>query len=221
MGDSPQSLTTPGRNWTPAQLVMGAAGLGLLSAAALFVDMAIAGWIKRGGLPGDLRRLIMLAEVFAWGGSVALIILTAAVLDRRSWRVVVPSLAVHAFAAGLIATSMKLLVARMRPAIATLEAGMSSTFVDLLPLAGKWPHEQAYGYGFQGFPSGHSATAVGLAIGLSRLYPHGRWLFVLLAVLACAQRMQAQAHFLSDVLAGAAVGCLVGAAYAWRAGTQH
>ena len=38
------------------------------------------------------------------------------------------------------------------------------------------------------------------------------WLFAAFAALACFQRMEAQAHFASDVLAGAAIGCLVGGA---------
>ena len=58
------------------------------------------------------------------------------------------------------------------------------------------------------FPSAHAASAVGLAVALSRFYPQGRPLFVGLAVLACLQRMTSGAHFLSDVLAGAAIGYL-------------
>ena len=58
----------------------------------------------------------------------------------------------------------------------------------------------------QSFPSGHTATAVGLTVGLIRLYPHGRHLFVALAVLAASQRMAASAHYLSDTVAGAAIG---------------
>ena len=57
------------------------------------------------------------------------------------------------------------------------------------------------------FPSAHAATAVGLAIALGVLYPRGRWLFIAFAFLAGLQRIEAQAHFASDVLAGAAVAC--------------
>jgi undecaprenyl-diphosphatase len=63
----------------------------------------------------------------------------------------------------------------------------------------------------QSFPSGHAATAAGLAVALAVLYPRGRWLFAVLAVLAALQRVEVQSHFPSDVLAGAALGCLTGA----------
>ena len=61
----------------------------------------------------------------------------------------------------------------------------------------------------QSFPSAHTATAVGLAIGLSWMYPRGRWLFAVFAALVACQRMQSCAHYLSDTLFGATVGFLV------------
>ena len=59
---------------------------------------------------------------------------------------------------------------------------------------------------------GHPGYLDTLAVALAALYPRGRWLFASFAALACFQRLEAQAHFASDVLAGAALGCLVGAA---------
>ena len=46
-----------------------------------------------------------------------------------------------------------------------------------------------------------------MAIVLTCLYPRGRVLFPALAVLAGMQRLLDEAHFASDVLWGAAVGC--------------
>ena len=63
--------------------------------------------------------------------------------------------------------------------------------------------------GLQSFPSAHTATAAGLAAALIWLYPQGRLLFTLLAVLVGCQRIVSGAHFPSDVLVGAAAGCLV------------
>ena len=54
-------------------------------------------------------------------------------------------------------------------------------------------------------------AAAGLAAALGVLYPRGRWLFACFALLAMLQRIDAQAHFCSDVLAGAAIGCCVAA----------
>ena len=55
----------------------------------------------------------------------------------------------------------------------------------------------------QSFPSGHTATAVGLAIALCWLYPQGCRLFAGLAVLVALQRIHSGAHFLSDTLVSA------------------
>jgi membrane-associated phospholipid phosphatase len=197
----------------PGRLLVAAVALAALAAAALFVDLPIAQWMKNHGLPGELRRLVRLAEVFGWGGTVALLILTAATLDRRGWRVI-PWLAACAFGAGLIADCLKLLVARLRPGAAELSGSAVDTFIAWLPAANRSALGRDHGYALQSFPSAHAATAVGLAIGLSMLYPRGKWLFAAFALLAAVQRIEAQAHFCSDVLAGAAVGCLVSAAVA-------
>jgi membrane-associated phospholipid phosphatase len=166
-------------------------------------------WLRDLRLSGDLSRLIRLSEVFAWGGSVALIVAVAAVLDRRGWRIGLV-LGIASLGSGLAADGVKLLVARTRPAATALEATTASgTFVRWFPGATHTTLESQFGHGQQSFPSGHAATAIGLAVGLAALYPRARWLFFVLAALACFQRLHAQAHYPSDVLAGAAIGCLV------------
>jgi membrane-associated phospholipid phosphatase len=188
------------------RLLVAALLLAMLALTALAVDLALARWFSDRLLPGELRRLVRLSEAFAWGGTAALIVLAAALLDPRGWRVV-PRLAIGAFGAGLLADVVKLFVARMRPTVANLNGQAVDTFVAWLPAL----HADSHGHKLQSFPSAHTATAVGLAIALAALYPRGRWLFAGLAVLAGIQRLEAQAHFLSDVLAGAAIGCLLAA----------
>ena len=78
---------------------------------------------------------------------------------------------------------------------------VGDTFGQWLPL-GKVASAQ------QSFPSGHMATAFGLTAALCWLYPRGRWVFVLFAILAGCQRMSSWSHFLSDVIWGASIGCL-------------
>jgi membrane-associated phospholipid phosphatase len=174
--------------------------LAALAAAALGIDVPLARWLTEHRASGDLKRLIALSEVFGWGGSVALIILAAATLDERGWRIV-PRLLASSLGAGLSADAVKLFVARVRPSAADLDTATAlETFVALTG---------SKGHAVQSFPSAHAATAVGLALGLAALYPKGRWLFLLFAAAACMQRLEAQAHFASDVLAGAALGCLV------------
>jgi membrane-associated phospholipid phosphatase len=152
--------------------------------------------------------------VFGYGGTVIVIILAACALDPRGWRVA-PRLVISALGAGLAADLVKvLLVVRTRPEASNLEGTAGDTFVSWFPpWAGERLRELGFKYGsdLQSFPSAHTATAVGLAIGLTSLYPRGWWLFALLAALAGWQRIHSHSHFLSDVLAGAALGLLVGA----------
>jgi membrane-associated phospholipid phosphatase len=107
-----------------------------------------------------------------------------------------------------MANILKLAVGRLRPRYFTADGSYLDTFVGGLPVVfgASVPHES--GFQIQSFPSGHAATAVGLAIGLTWLYPRGRWLFVSVAVLAALQRIDVRAHYLSDTIAAAAVGCL-------------
>lgn len=183
--------------------------LSLLAVCALWFDLPVAQFVKSRGLSGELRRLVRLSEAFAWGGTVALIVLAAVLLDPRGWRIA-PRLVVCAAGSGILADCCKLLWGRWRPMAAPLDGDVLGTFVTWLPAWRVDLLDLKYGHALQSFPSGHVATAAGLAVALSMLYPRGRWLFVALAVLAAVQRIEAQAHFASDVLAAAALGCLVG-----------
>ncbi|MFO7907947.1 MAG: phosphatase PAP2 family protein [Planctomycetota bacterium] len=173
------------------------------------IDMPVARFVSDSGMPGDLRKLFSVSEVFAHGMGVALILLAVVVLDPTSRRRV-PRVACSAYGAGLIAQVAKLLLPRLRPHVCDLSVPVWRTFflggadryVQLESLSGRDVHS---------FPSGHSATAVGLAFGLAWLYPRGRWLFAFYALLAMMQRVESGAHFVSDTLAGAAIACLVAA----------
>jgi membrane-associated phospholipid phosphatase len=181
----------------------------LLAVGALAVDLPVAQYLKAHPLRGELSRIVRLAEVFGWGGTVTILIATAAVIDSRRWRVVLP-LSASSLGSGLIADGIKLLIARWRPSAAPPTcSSVGDTFMGWLPmLAGQ---EGAHGHAIQSFPSAHAATAAGLAAALATRYPQGRWLFTVFAALAMFQRMEAQAHWCSDVLAGAALGLCVAA----------
>jgi membrane-associated phospholipid phosphatase len=209
--DSRPARDASNRGWDERRLLAAAILLAALAASALMIDMRVAQAVKQRRLPGELRRVIRLSEVFGFGGTVALIIVTAAVLDGRGWRLII-RLAVPTYGAGALADGFKLLVARQRPSAANLSEPVLETFIDGLPTLHHEELGERYGYALQSFPSAHAATAAGLAAALAGLYPRGRWLFAGFAVLAGTQRIEAQAHFLSDVLAGAALGCLVAAA---------
>jgi membrane-associated phospholipid phosphatase len=141
-------------------------------------------------------------EPFGHGLGVVIVLMVLHQLDpARRWAI--PRVAACALAAGGAADLLKMVIIRSRPNDLPLDFGGSAwaTFGHWLPmLSGQ--------SGMQSFPSAHTATAAGFAAALIWLYPQGRLLFTLLAVLVGCQRIVCGAHFPSDVCAGAAAGCL-------------
>lgn len=177
-------------------LVLALAGL-----AALVIDLPLARpahdhtWPK--AVPEQLQRF----EVFGYGVTAGVVLIVVWVLDPRR-RSAMPRLALMVFGAGLTANGIKLLLARIRPRDFEFQGDIWTTF-------GQWFALGSGGSRFHSFPSAHTAVAVGLAVALSVMYPRGRWLFALFAVLVGCQRVVSGAHYSSDVLWGAAVGWLV------------
>ena len=209
-------LTKPQNSWPAMPLPAvgsGGANLWLLllatilvgcAIAAFHVDCSVAQWFHDGHKLGRLRYLHDLAsicEIFGRGECVLLVALLMWRLDRsRLWAV--PGLAATALLSGVAADGVKMLIARARPHHFDFLGSVWSSFGPWLPLG-------SLGSTSQSFPSAHTATAVGLAISLICIYPAARGLFCVLPLLVAYQRMDSGAHFFSDVLCGAAVGCLV------------
>ncbi len=146
-----------------------------------------------------VRALEFLQNV-AGNGAGVIVVLTAVVIFSRTKLSRVPLLASIALGGGLLADIAKLCVARSRPHSTDLAvATFTSTFHGLLPFFSVRSGEQS-------FPSGHSATAIGLAVALSLIYPRGRWFFGLLAATVASIRVILHAHFPTDVAAGLMLG---------------
>ena len=96
-------------------------------------------------------------------------------------------------AAGLVNDGLKLLFSRARPRL-WLNGDQSGFFFERL------------GSDYQSFPSGHTATSVAAAIVLAGLFPRWRLAFAAFAIVIASSRILLDAHYLSDVIAGAAVG---------------
>ncbi|MBN2293878.1 MAG: phosphatase PAP2 family protein [Pirellulales bacterium] len=183
-----------------------AAVFAILGVVAFAVDMPLARYCEyletEGKFPGDIERLFNMSEAFGHGLGVLMILVTVFVLDADRRRRVA-RLAAAAFGSGLAVDCVKMMVARWRPHSFDLDSGgVWDTFCGFMLFGGESSKMQS-------FPSAHTATAVGLAIGLAWMYPRGRWLFTVFAALVACQRMQSCAHYLSDTLFGAALGCLV------------
>jgi membrane-associated phospholipid phosphatase len=171
----------------------------LLAGVALTIDMPVAQWAHGRNYPRVVRELMSLAEAFGHGVGVSVVLLTLYTLDPARRRLL-PRSIVAIVAAGCGANLFKLLISRSRPGTTDLlQLDSWQTFAGWLPLG----HN---GSPWQSFPSAHTATAVGLALVLSSLYPQGRRLFAVFAAAVGIQRILGGAHFPSDVLAGAAVG---------------
>jgi membrane-associated phospholipid phosphatase len=189
-----------------------AIGIALLLLGGLLsrFDVAIISTANPEHWPGDIKRMFMLSEIFAHGFGVALVLYAVWNLSPQRRRYI-PRLISCVVFPPITAHMIKLVVARNRP----------TTYLDenLVPV---WPEsadpswigagmEVAWNtqYATQSFPSAHAAIVCGLAIGLSYVFPHGRKLFFVVAIIATVQRVIFFAHWPSDVAVGASLSFLI------------
>jgi undecaprenyl-diphosphatase len=179
--------------------------LAVLLAAALFgLDHPLARLTARGST--ELRDVFAVVTWFGQGGVVlvpcGLFLLACLWLRPRLPSLTGPLatairgsalLFLAVAAAGLTDDVLKLLFARARPRL-WLSGDPTGFFSGHL------------GAEYQSFPSGHTATSVAAAIVLARLFPRWRGEFAAFAALIAFSRIVLDAHYLSDVVAGAAVG---------------
>jgi membrane-associated phospholipid phosphatase len=96
---------------------------------------------------------------------------------------------------GLASDLLKIVLCRARPKL-FLQQGIYG--FDLFG----WHFDHAW----QSFPSGHSATALSAALTLSLLFPRFRPVFVIAGSTIAASRLVLCQHYLSDIVAGSALG---------------
>jgi membrane-associated phospholipid phosphatase len=185
----------------------------------LFLVVAAVAMAAAHALDGLAFRHVRIADVYGedWGrmfrvmGYVPLWLLASAALAlhertplRRLHRSGGGLLVVAATLGGAVAELLKLLIRRLRP----YELG---EYV-FRPFS-----ERPFSTGGLGLPSSHALVAFAAAAYLSRLYPRATVVWWLLAWGCAFTRVAAGAHFLSDVVAAAVLGWLVGAVvWQWR-----
>jgi len=94
----------------------------------------------------------------------------------------------------------------------TTSLGTTAAFTYLL----KWTvgRERPDGSDHESFPSGHTSASFALAASLDELYGHRVGLpAYLIAAAVAAQRIHGDKHWLTDVIAGAALGTVIGRGY--------
>jgi lipid A 4'-phosphatase len=138
--------------------------------------------------------LVLFAVLFAlmrWGGAVPALRDRAAAMRAALW---VPLFLFAAVAvSGLAADLIKVIAGRTRPKLLFLSG------VDHFG----WLRFQA---DYWSFPSGHATTAAALMLGLWYLWPRWAPLYAAVAILIAAARVIICAHYLSDAVAGLAIG---------------
>jgi len=190
--------------------------IGAIAACAVglgcqYWDLEISQSVQKIKIPGDFRKAIGLTEAFGHSSGGIVIFSTLLWIDIKNrlqlWRAVLFTLI-----CGLAANAAKLFVPRVRPhSLDQAEYEIASGWQTWgVPWTGSWFEEQ-----FRSFPSGHSATAVALAIGLTHVYPRGKWIFATIAAFACFQRLESSAHFLSDIMGGVVITMMLSIWY-WK-----
>ncbi|MBI3611295.1 MAG: phosphatase PAP2 family protein [Nitrospirae bacterium] len=174
------------------------AALAILFPLAFIEDGQIRGFLK------DLRVQVLynLMRHLTWLGEGWVLLVVAAVL----------------FGVGLWRREQKLKSAGGSSLVALVTAGLTVQIIKHLagrPRPGlvdvgvvRWG--PSFKSGHNSFPSGHAISAFAMAAVLSSYYPAGRWIWYSTAVLVAFSRVYIDAHFTSDVLAGAVLGMLIG-----------
>jgi lipid A 4'-phosphatase len=184
-----------------------------VSLAMAFVDRPVARFFH----DGDPRIHALFALITKFGLSDAYLIVSSllfvalrisAARTRDAARA--PSLLLNAYralfifvvvaASGILTDVVKVICGRARPKLLFGDNIYGFT----------WGATQA---DYWSFPSGHATTAAALAAALFLLWPRGLPLYVVAALLVMASRIILDAHYTSDVIAGAAIGI----ATAWAA----
>jgi len=209
--DNPESQ---GRFWPTRKFDHYWSVVGLLLFMAwigIWLDVIVAKLANTDTVRGDVERVFKLSEFFAHGFGIGVVLVGIWLLVPTKRRFL-PRLLICVSLPGMIIHAIKILVARKRPLRYFREYPESGwdTWIGWMPAKDKFALN--FDYAFQSFPSAHTATAISFAIVMAWVFPRGRFLFLFLAFMAATQRIVFEAHWLSDVLVGAAIGVMVGSA---------
>src|SRR5581483_3284928 len=178
----------------------------IVSAAA---DAPVASWVYHSGF-FVLVRHSLIARIIKTPGSYYFTLALAAalmLLNRRLYRLSL-GLSVSGIVAVALYTIGKWIVGRGRP---IFNGRMFNSHPFQLTMFKGGPMALVHSEPGLSFPSGHACVAFATAAALGDWFPAFRWLFLSIASLVAVERILEGAHYVSDTVAGAALGML-----AWK-----
>lgn len=184
-----------------------APGFFFLIAFAVFICLLVIIALYDGQISTQLKRAdTLFIKIFSKAGywlghatiliPLLIIIIHTGVIWSKPWLKKAGASALAAFIlSGITAQIIKHLVGRPRPRLAE---------------KGVFHFGTTFESGLDSFPSGHTSTAMAVALVLSLYYPKASPLFFALAAFIAAGRLFAGSHFPSDILGGIIVGVAMG-----------
>jgi undecaprenyl-diphosphatase len=174
---------------------------GVLSVTLLFYfDKPVAIWVRtiHDRKSAEFVRYFDIPLYFLTHGAALIIIaclfFVAGRFFGRKYIETGKALAVSFLISGIAAQALKHLFGRARPRL-----------TDDLVFVGP-----SFRGGYDSFPSGHTTVAFCFAYTISQYFPRYRGVFYFLASVIGISRIESTSHFSSDVVAGAAVGLILG-----------
>ena len=169
-------------------------------ASALWIDIPLAYWIRSVQNSWTLEVGSWLEEAGKshWAGVYSMVVVAIA---WHKWRSVARKHLAFFFAiavSGLVANIIKIIVCRSRPPL-LIEQGIAGW--DLFAFRAE--------YLWNSFPSGHATTGIAIAVAGSIAIPKLRYFLWPVGLAIAFGRLLYNVHYLSDVLAGIAIGLVV------------
>jgi membrane-associated phospholipid phosphatase len=177
----------------------------VMTSAALWLDQPLAGWLHDSGISfltkdSTVSRIIKLPGTV--GFLLVLIVFRRLCPPRYSGESLL--LVTTAATSGLFYSVAKWAVGRSRP----MSNGLFNNHAfQIHPFDGGFVR-LFVAKPAESFPSGHASLAFAMATVLAVYFPQGRPFFFGIAVLVAVERVLEDAHYLSDVLAGAGLGII-------------
>jgi membrane-associated phospholipid phosphatase len=164
---------------------------------ALFLDVPLSSWAHDSGTAGWLKSHVLLTHIIRFPGTFYFTLVVGAVmLAARLW-----SKAAIVLLAGIFSglnAPLKLIIGRIRPYHGVPPFQLHPFKFGLVNMEASFS-----------FPSGDASLAFAMAMSLSMTVPRLRPLWWTLAVIVAIERVAENAHYPSDVVAGAALGVAV------------